>query len=62
MSQQNMGTERICGTKIINNWKKDIEKHNQTTKDRAGTWWIKTNDELNNLIRNNIVNHIKPKK
>jgi len=30
------------------------------TKDRDGTWGIKTNDELNNLIRNkNITNYIK---
>jgi hypothetical protein len=30
------------------------------TKDRDGTWRIKTNYELNNIIRNkNIVNYIK---
>jgi hypothetical protein len=30
------------------------------TKDREGTWRIKTNDELNNLVRNkNIINYIK---
>jgi hypothetical protein len=30
------------------------------TKDRHGTWRIKTNYELNNLIRNkNIINYIK---
>jgi len=30
------------------------------TKERDGTWRIKTNDELDELIRhNNIINHIK---
>jgi hypothetical protein len=30
------------------------------TKDREGTWRIKTNDELNNLVRNkNIINYIQ---
>jgi hypothetical protein len=30
------------------------------TNDRDGTWRIKTNDELNNLIRNkNIINYVK---
>jgi len=32
MSQQNVGTEWIYETKMINNWKKDIEKHTQTYK------------------------------
>ena len=32
------------------------------TKDRDGTWIIKTNDELNNLVRNkNIINYSKAK-
>jgi hypothetical protein len=30
------------------------------TKERDGTWWIKTNDELNKLIKNKtIINYIK---
>ena len=30
-----------------------------STKNVDDTWRIKTNDELNNLIRNNIINYIK---
>jgi hypothetical protein len=29
------------------------------TKERDGTWRIKTNDELDELIRQNIINYIK---
>jgi hypothetical protein len=33
------------------------------TKERDGTWRIKTNDELDKLIRyKNIINYIKPQK
>jgi len=33
------------------------------TKERGGTWKIKTNDELDELIRHkNIINHIKAKR
>jgi len=33
------------------------------TKDRDGTWRIKTSDELNNLVRNkNIINFMKAQK
>jgi hypothetical protein len=33
------------------------------TKERAGTWRIKTNNELDELIRhNNIINHIKARR
>jgi hypothetical protein len=32
------------------------------TKDSDGTWRIKRNDELINLIKNNIINYIKAQK
>jgi hypothetical protein len=53
----------IYETKIINNWKKYIlRRMSGPTKDRGGTWRIKINDELINLIRNNIISYIKAQK
>ena len=60
MCQWNMGTKRIYEMKIINNWKEDIKKNLQTYKGQRWHRGIKTNDELNNLIRNkNTTNYIK---
>jgi hypothetical protein len=54
-----MGTKRIYETKVINN-ERGILRIFGPTKDRDGTWRIKTNDELNNRNRNkNIVFYIK---
>ena len=43
--------------------RKVLRKTFGPTKERDGTWRIKTNDELDELIRhNNITNHIKAQK
>jgi len=40
--------------------RKVLRKTFGSTKERDGTWRIKTNDELGELIRHkNIINHIK---
>jgi hypothetical protein len=40
--------------------RKILRRKVRPTKAREGTWIIKTNDELNNLIRNkNIINYIE---
>ena len=55
-----MNTKRIYEKKIINNWKNILRRIFRPTKDRDGTWRIKTNAELNNLIRNaDIIDYIK---
>jgi len=54
-----MGTKRVYETKVINN-EGGILRIFGPTKDRDGTCRIKTNDELNNQIRNkNIIFYIK---
>jgi len=41
-------------------WKKVLRKIFGPTKERDGTWRIKTNDKFDELIRHkNIINHIK---
>ena len=40
--------------------RKELRKIFGPTKERDGTWWIKTDDELDELIRHkNTINHIK---
>ena len=40
--------------------RKVLRKNFGPTKERGGTWRIKTNDELDELIKHkNIINHIK---
>jgi hypothetical protein len=52
--------KRNSKTKTVGIRKKDIEKNLGPTKERNGTWRIKTNDELNKLIGNRtIINYIK---
>jgi len=45
--------------KLIVFERKALRKIFGPTKERDGTWRIKTNDELDELIRHNIINHIK---
>ena len=59
LCQRNMATKRIYEMKIINNCKKILRRIFVSTQNIDDTWRIKTNDELNNLIRNNIINYIK---
>jgi hypothetical protein len=41
-------------------WKESIMENFGPTKERDGTWRVKTNDELDKLIRHkNIINYIK---
>ena len=55
-----MGSERICERKLLITERKTTRRIFGQTKDRDGTWKIGTNDELNNLIRNeNIINYIE---
>jgi len=50
-------------SKIMVFEKKVLREIFGTTKERDGTWRIKTNDELDELIRHkNIINHIKEKR
>jgi hypothetical protein len=49
--------------KLLITESKALRRIFRPTKDRDGTLRIKTNDELNNLIRNkNIINYIKAQK
>jgi hypothetical protein len=50
----------VSKTKMIKTNRKVLRRIFEPTKDRDGAWRIKTNDELNNLIRNkNIFNYTK---
>ena len=55
-----MGLERTIKSKLKVFERKVLRKSFGPTKERDGTWRIKTNDELDELIRRkNIINHIK---
>jgi hypothetical protein len=56
-----MGLERNCKkNKLVVFERKMLIRSFGRTKERDGTWRIKTNDELDELIRHkNIINHIK---
>ena len=55
-----MGIERNRKKQVNVFERKVLRKIFGTTKERDGTWRIKTNDELDELIRHkNIINHIK---
>ena len=58
-----MGFERSHKKQVNGIWKESVKKDFWTYKERGGTGRIKTNDELDELIRHkNIINHIKVKK
>jgi len=55
-----MGFERNYKNKLMVFERKVLSKVFGPTKERDGTWRIKTNDELDELKRHkNIINHIK---
>jgi hypothetical protein len=55
-----MGSEKNCKNKLMVFQSKVLKRIFGPTKERDGTWRIKTNDELNELIRHeNIINYIK---
>ena len=55
-----MGLERNYRNKLMVFDRKVLRRIFGPTKERDGTWTIKTNDELDELIRHkNIINHIK---
>jgi hypothetical protein len=58
-----VGFERNCKNKLMVFERKRLRKIFGPTKERNGTWRIKTNDELEELKRHkNIINHIKAKR
>jgi hypothetical protein len=55
-----MGNERDCKNKIMVLERKVLRWIFDPTKERDGTWRIKTNDELDELIRHEyIINYVK---
>jgi hypothetical protein len=56
-----MGFERNCKkNKLMVFGRRVLRMIFGTTKERGGTWRIKTNDELDESVRHkNIINHIK---
>ena len=55
-----MGSERNCNKQEMVFARKVLRRIFGPTKERDGTWRIKTNDELDILIRHkNIINYIK---
>jgi hypothetical protein len=55
-----MGSERNHKNKLMVFERKVLRRIFGRTKERDGTWRIKTNDKLDELIRHkNIINHIK---
>ena len=55
-----MGLETNHRNKLMVFEKESVKKDFWSYKERDGTWRIKTNDELDELIRHkNIINHIK---
>jgi hypothetical protein len=59
-----VGFERNCKKdKLMVFERKVLRKISGPTKERYGIWRIKTNDELDELIRyKNIINHIKARR
>jgi hypothetical protein len=55
-----MGFERNCKKQVSGFERKVLRKIFDHKRERDGTWRIKTNDELDKLIRHkNIISHIK---
>jgi hypothetical protein len=55
-----MGTKRKHKTKLRVFERKVLRRIYGPTKEKDGTWWIKSNEELNSLTGNkNIINYIK---
>jgi hypothetical protein len=58
-----MGTKKFMKRKLLIPERNILRRIFGPTKDRDGTWRIKTSDELNNLVRNkNIINFMKAQK